>query len=136
MALALPTTAQESGNDSVGRIVTQGGQKLSTDELRRIFPGATTTSLSDKGTRRWHNSPDGKFVAHGYNPNTTTPRAQSYQGFGTWEITEAGRYCVNIEWPKSEEKWCRVVFRLGEKYYWTDQPDDPNARAKEFELKQ
>lgn len=52
---------------------------------------------------------------------------------GTWRVTDDGKLCVKIPWPRSPDDWCRYIFKLGEKYYGVGSLSD-EAAASEFEF--
>jgi hypothetical protein len=63
------------------------------------------------------------------------PRARNFQAQGSWHIGENGKYCVTLDWPKRTEQWCRVIFKLDDKYYGVKSADDAEAVALEFEFR-
>jgi hypothetical protein len=52
---------------------------------------------------------------------------------GSWRIGN-GAYCVNIQWPRVAERWCRYMYRIGDKYYGVRIHAEDSALAMEFEL--
>ena len=132
-ALAL---AQESSQSKLRDILGKGARQLSADEVQQLLPEAKVMSVGARGvTRRWKNNADGKFVASGYDPTTTTPRMQNFQGQGSWHIGDNGKYCVMLEWPRTTEQWCRILFKLDDKYYAVKSADDENAVVHELEIR-
>lgn len=132
-ALAL---AQESSRLKLRDILAKGAKQLSAEEVQQLVPGAKVTSVSASGvTRRWENSADGKFVAFGLDPTTTTPRMRNFQGLGSWRIGDNGKYCVTLEWTKGTEQWCRVLFKVDDKYYGVKSADNENADTHELEFR-
>jgi len=128
--------AQQSSNLKLRDLLAKGAKQLSVAEVQETVPGAKVTSVSASGvTRRWANDADGKFIASGFDPTTTTPRMRSFQGSGSWRIGENGKYCVTVEWPRATEQWCRVLFKLDDKYYAVKSADDENADAHELEFR-
>ena len=110
----------------------EGAKKLSADELRALVTGAKVSSLANNGSlRRWENSADGKFVARSTNAGEIGANRGS-TGTGSWHISAEGQYCVAIEWPKASEKWCRYIFRSGDKYFGVT--SDRNPKGSAFEL--
>jgi hypothetical protein len=51
----------------------------------------------------------------------------------TWQVTDSGRWCVKIPWPRAQDDWCRYMFKLGDKYYGVRSLSD-EAPAYEFEF--
>jgi len=128
--------AQESSQLKLRDLLAKGAKQLSAEEVQQILPGAKVTSISARGViRRWENNADGKFVAYGLDPTTTTPLLRNFQGLGNWRIGDNGKYCVTVDWPKATEKWCRILFKLDEKYYGVNSVDDENIHAHELEFR-
>jgi hypothetical protein len=48
-------------------------------------------------------------------------------------VADNGRLCLSIKWNVTPEDWCRVMFKVGDKYYGVGRLDD-NAPASEFEI--
>jgi hypothetical protein len=82
--------------------------------------------------RRRTNGADGTFVAssdgRGFSGKTNYSIAA-----GTWRVADNGRLCVTIKWNVAADDWCRVMFKVGDKYYGVGSLDD-NAPASEFEF--
>jgi hypothetical protein len=111
-----------------------GGVKLSGADLNDLLPGAKVVSRTQAGsTRTWQNklngtlsaSTDGRGFAGGKNNYATAE--------GTWKVNENGRWCVSIKWPVSADDWCRVMYKVGNKYCGVGRLDDA-ALASEFEI--
>ncbi|MGJ7579199.1 DUF995 domain-containing protein [Variovorax sp. RHLX14] len=95
-------------------LIDGGAPRLSSEDAHSLLPvGATieTIAVSTGNTRDWVNAADGTFVAtsHGAGGVST--------GTGKWRISNDGLYCVEILWKKSEENWCRAIYRFDEAYY-------------------
>jgi hypothetical protein len=111
----------------------KNGVQLSAEELKQLIPGAKVTSRTQAGsTRTWTNGADGTFVAssdgRGFSGKTNYSTAA-----GTWRLADNGRLCVTIKWTLSAEDWCRLIFKVGDKYYGVGKLDD-SAPASEFEI--
>jgi len=111
----------------------KNGVQLSAEELKQLMPGAKVVSRTQAGsTRTWTNGADGTFVAstdgRGFSGKTSYATAQ-----GTWRVGDNGRLCVTIKWNVAQDDWCRVMFKVGDKYYGVGRLDD-NAPASEFEI--
>ena len=111
----------------------KNGVQLSAEELKQLMPGAKVISRTQAGsTRTWTNGADGTFVAstdgRGFSGKTNYSTAP-----GTWRVGVNGRLCVKINWNVSADDWCRVMFKVGDKYYGVGRLDD-NAPASEFEI--
>jgi hypothetical protein len=118
---------------SLADVKAKNGVQLSAEELKQLMPGAKVVSRTQAGsTRTWTNGADGTFVAstdgRGFSGKTNYATAQ-----GTWRVADNGRLCVKINWTVSADDWCRVMFKVGDKYYGVGRLDD-NAPASEFEI--
>jgi hypothetical protein len=112
----------------------QNPAQLSADDLQPLIPGAKVFSHTNSGTtRNWHNKSDGTLVASSDNRATSGGRTYSTSGEGTWRLDRQGRWCVNIQWLRAKENWCRYLFKAGEKCYGYGRLDD-NAVGSEFEI--
>lgn len=129
--------AEETSALKLRDIVAKGAKQLSAEEVQQLLPGAKVTSTGGgRGViRRWENAANGRFVASGHDPTTTTARMQSFQGQGSWRIDDGGRYCVTIEWPKRTEQWCRVLFKLDDRYYGVKSAGDEDAELHALEFR-
>jgi hypothetical protein len=131
--LAFPVVAQ-AGDLVLKDLKAQNAVQLSTDELNQLMPNAKVINYITGGSRWWTNELDGKFVAYsdvsrGVKKLMTPATAQ-----GTWHIGKNGTYCVTLEWPRRTEKWCRYIFKTGDKYYGVKSVDDGDEAAFEFEF--
>lgn len=108
------------------------GVRLSRDELQALIPGSETHHTSSAGSVRiWKNAADGSFVASSDNrkygsaagtSNATAP--------GTWNISDDGKYCVQIEWRRVSEKWCSAIVKGDDGAYYLNSVDP--AKRIEF----
>ncbi|HEV3425129.1 MAG TPA: hypothetical protein VG105_15395 [Paraburkholderia sp.] len=82
---------------------------LTKDELQQMIPGSQVVSTGQRGfLRRWTNDPSGSFEASWETPAGV--KRASGSAPGTWHISEDGKYCVHIEWPRLQsETWCAAV---------------------------
>ncbi len=104
-------------NFVTGQALLDGGAvKLSADELKSIIRVGVEVQTYAPGTgsyRLWTNDAGGTFIA---SRRGGTSESKS-QGAGEWRVTDAGEYCVQIDWrtrkgaPDHTEKWCRVLWR-------------------------
>lgn len=112
----------------------QHGVQLSADELRRFMPGAKVVSRVPVGSSRsWKNNPDGTFLASSDGRGSNGGSNALGKGPGTWRVTDEGKLCVTIKWPRNPDDWCRRIFKVGDKYYGVGGSDD-NSVAHEFEF--
>jgi hypothetical protein len=129
--LALAPAVALGQEVELGQLLDKGIVKLTKAELEALVPGTTTKftqwSTGAQGQANveysWENPPGGaKFRVFARAPRT------SYDGTGTWSISENGRYCwdimINREW-----KSCRFVFRTGDSYYISPSADNRAAKA-------
>lgn len=135
LGAASPAPAQESSQLRLSDISGKGAKLLTVEELRELLPGAKVTSQGGKAERRWENNADGKFVASGFDPSTTTPNMRNFNGQGTWHIGDNGTYCVQIEWKRKTEQWCRYLYKLGDKYYAANSAVDSAAPVHDIEFR-
>ena len=113
----------------------RNGVQLTTADLRQLVPGAKVVSRTQAGsTRTWENKLDGTLNATTDGRGVSGGRNAYTQSPGTWQVTEGGRYCVKIPWPRSPDDWCFYMFRVGDKYYGVGRLDD-GATTMEFEFK-
>jgi Protein of unknown function (DUF995) len=112
----------------------QGAVKLSAQELRGIAEGAKASTISASNfSQQWENESGGKLTASSRNLSSNNPRLG--YGSGTWRIEDDGRYCVEIAWARSSEKWCRHIFRSGGKLYLSAGSASPDGKAYEIEFR-
>ncbi|HUH92407.1 MAG TPA: DUF995 domain-containing protein [Casimicrobiaceae bacterium] len=110
------------------------GVRLGAQELRELMPEAKVVSRTAAGsTRRWQNRPDGTFAATSDGRGQSGGRNSYATAEGTWRVTDEGKLCVKIPWPRSPDDWCRYIFRLDGKYYGVGSLSD-EAPASEFEF--
>jgi hypothetical protein len=110
------------------------GAQLSAQELRELMPGAKVVSRTQAGsTRHWRNKPDGTFSATSDGRGVSGGRNAYATAEGTWQVTDNGRWCVKIPWPRAQDDWCRYMFKLGDRYYGVSALSD-EAPASEFEF--
>ncbi len=131
----LPASAQESSAARLGDILAKGAKQLSADQVNALVPGAKVRNINVGGAvRTWTNESGGKLIAQSDDPTQRHLGNKRPQGPGTWRVQNR-KYCVSIEWPLKTEQWCRVLFRLDDKYYGVKSADDPEAVALEFEFR-
>ena len=96
------------------------GAKMTREELMSFLPGTKVTHFNAGGSERhWTNEPDGKLYA-----NTNNKSLGSYTGlqsaghWGTWKVSDEGKYCIDIDWKTIGEKWCATILKgEGDTYY-------------------
>lgn len=113
--------------------------QLSVAELKALLPGAKVKNLTRQGSiRHWTNESNGEFVAStdgkgGYG-SAGSGVGRTSTGAGTWHVADNGTYCVQIEWKRTSEQWCRYIFRMEDKYYGVKSLKDGASVAYEYEF--
>jgi hypothetical protein len=119
---------------TLGELQQKGAVKLSAQDMRSVVAGAKVTNMTANGNvQTWEDEEGGKFVAR--SSNASTAGGRSTQGTGTWQVEDAGRYCVEITWPMSKEKWCRFLFKSGDKYFASASDRKPESRLYQIEFR-
>jgi hypothetical protein len=109
----------------------KGGKQLTAEDVAQLLPGAKVVSRTNTGsTRSWENKADGTLVASSDNRGNPGYHGAATAS-GTWRLSDKGAYCVTIAWQRVEEKWCRFIFKTGDKYYGVNKLEDGAAA---FEL--
>jgi len=133
LTVAAPGIAQEKM--TLGDLKAGNAQRLSRSDLQTLVPGANVVNIAANGSeRRWTNGKDGMFVASTTNAGAVG-LSVSTTGNGSWSIDDDGRYCATIEWPSRSEKWCRVIYRMGDAYYGIGSLKRDTNRAYRYEFK-
>jgi hypothetical protein len=113
LALALLTTGTVTAYADDAHSVTA-------DELQQILPGASIEFTTDNGNFvRWTNDKDGTLTAN-LTPGAESGNSHHYStvGHGTWRVSDAGEFCVHIEWPRSVTDSCRSVGKSDDGTYF------------------
>ena len=101
-------------------VADDGAVKMTRAELQSFLPGTNVTHTNKGGSlRRWTNEADGTLVASTNNKGTYGSVYGSSGGSstGTWMVDEKGKYCIQIDWKRVEEKWCASILKVGDSYY-------------------
>jgi hypothetical protein len=115
----------------LGQLLDKGAVKLAKADLEALVPGRTTKftqfTTGPQGQANvdytWENPPGGAtFRAYGRGPRLT------FDGTGTWLISNDGRYCWDITFNR-QWKSCRFVFKAGDAYYMSPSADDRAAKV-------
>ena len=132
VAVSMPALADSL---KTSELEEKGAAKLSKGELQSLLPGAKVRSVapSTGSTRTWENTADGKFYASSDNRGALGGKQGLAQARGEWRLSDDGKYCVEIDWGRSPEKWCRTMYKLGDKYYGAGK--DKDAPPWEFEFR-
>lgn len=110
--------------------------KLGKDELASLLPGTRAVYVIKGGsTHIWTNETGGKFVASTDAKSiSNTGMGGGYSARGSWNVSDDGKYCVNIEWKRYPESWCRSMYRAPDGGYYLTDSDDPAAPKRRIEL--
>lgn len=120
--------AQES---ELGPLLDKGAVKLTRADVESLVPGTTTKftqfTTGPQGQANvdysWENPLGGAtFRAYGRGSQVT------FDGTGTWSISEDGRYCWNVTFSR-QWKACRFVFKAGDGYFMSPSADDRAAKV-------
>ncbi|HTP46372.1 MAG TPA: DUF995 domain-containing protein [Casimicrobiaceae bacterium] len=115
-------------------VKSNGGIQLSAAQLNELLPGAKVISKTQAGsTRTWQNKTDGTLSASTNGRGVSGGRNAYATGEGTWKVGDDGRWCVKIGWPRNPDDWCRIMFKVGDKYYAVSRTED-SAQTMEFEI--
>lgn len=114
-------------NLTLGELKAQNAVRLGLEELKALLPNASVSyTTSEAVTVKWKNELDGKFWASSSNGHFNTGTSAKP---GTWRIDDNGSYCVIIERDRSQENWCRYMFRVEDKYYGVNTKAMKNEKA-------
>ncbi len=129
---AVPVAAQEK--TTLGDLKAGNAQRLSRSDLQSLLPEASVISTAGTGSlRQWKNQKDGTFTASSNNAGQRGSGGGS-SGKGAWSINDQGQFCVEIDWARSSEKWCRSLFRKGDVYYGVSSLSNDATLAYRFEI--
>ena len=109
----------------------ESGTKVTGDELTALVTGTKVAHTSKAGSlRRWTNEPDGTLVASTSNQKYGSAMSSSRTGQGKWSINETGKFCIEIDWKREDEKWCAFIVKGADGGYYLNSVDP--ARKIEF----
>ncbi len=121
---------------TIGEVKAKGGQKLSKGDLDALIPGTSMGSETEKVTRTWLHEKGGKLVgSFNPKPGAGNQNIKNTTGLGAWKVSDDGRLCVEIEWPRSSEKWCRLVYKVGSGYVGFGNDTEDDAKGHRFTLR-
>ena len=100
--------------------------RLTKDELLSLLPGTKVTHINQGGSERhWTNEADGTVVASSNNKIIGNALGTHFaQGRGTWRVDEEGKFCIDIDWSRLQEKWCSYILRGQSDVYYLNVVDD------------
>jgi Protein of unknown function (DUF995) len=131
LVLCLASPAAMAQMVSLDTLKTKGAVKLTAEQLRASAEGARVNYVAqNRWNLSWKNEAGGKLSASGNPPAGAPPEERGRYGKGTWSIQDDGQYCVEIARPKAPEKWCRFIYKAGNKFYSTVETD-----GKAYEIK-
>jgi hypothetical protein len=94
--------------------------KMTREELQSFLPGTKVTHVNQGGSERhWTNVPDGTLFATTNNKIFGNGTGSAVGGhYGTWKVSDEGKYCLDIDWKDVHEKWCSSILKgEGDTYY-------------------
>jgi hypothetical protein len=109
----------------------ESGTKITGDELSALVTGAKVTHYSKAGSvRRWTNEPDGSLVASSDAKQFASAAGYATTGRGKWSLSGDGKYCIEIDWKRVDEKWCASIVKAADGGYYLGSVDP--SRKIEF----
>jgi Protein of unknown function (DUF995) len=120
--LTLGFTA-DAEEPNLGALKAQGAQRLPKDELTVLLTGASLTREVERGEIFINTQKDGSLNAR-YQSKMRS--AKQLKGYGTWKVSDDGKYCLDIKWERGFEdvSGCRDMYKAGEEYYGAGSNDD------------
>ena len=109
-------------------------RRLTRDELQQMLPEAKVTRHNSRtgNTAKWTNTPGGKMYAA--SDNRMSGLGISKPTPGTWNISDAGQWCVTIQWRVlPPEDWCAQMFQTSDGVY-AAYSAGPEAKVQKYEL--
>jgi hypothetical protein len=129
--LALAPALALGQDIDLGQLLDKSAVQLTKTELEALVPGTTTKftqfTTGPQGQANvdysWENPAGGAtFRVYGRGPRLT------FDGTGTWLISQDGRYCWDITFNRPW-KSCRFVFKAGDGYYLSPSANDRAAKV-------
>jgi len=115
----------------LGARADEAGTKITGEELRSLANGANVTHVNRFGSlRRWTNEPDGTLLAWSSNQKHGSAMSTPRSGHGRWSIDDKGKYCIEIDWKRDDEKWCAFIVKAADSSYYLNSVDP--SRKIEF----
>jgi|APMI01.1.fsa_nt_gi hypothetical protein len=109
----------------------ESGTKITGGELSALVTGANVTHVNRYGSvRRWTNEADGTLVASTSNQKHGSAMSAARSGQGKWSINDGGKFCIEIDWKREDEKWCAFIVKATDGSYYLNSVDP--ARKIEF----
>ena len=115
-SLAVMCLAAHAEEMTLGALKAQGAQPLSKDDLAALLSGASLTRQVERGEVHINTVKDGSLNAY-YQSKMRS--ALQIKGYGTWKVSDDGKYCFDIKWSRGFEdvSGCRAMFKAGDDYY-------------------
>lgn len=101
---------------------TRGGQRLDREQMLKLIGDRLVLERAD-AVLDFRFAPGGRLTASAAYNNGFRG-----DGFGTWRVSDDGRLCADITWPRNPESFCRPAYRLGDDVLFFRNGDDA-ARA-------
>ena len=123
--------AMVSAVATFGAVAQETGEKVTGEELRSLVTGAKVVHVNSNGSvRRWTNEPDGTLLAWSSNQKHGSAMSTPRSGQGRWSIDDKGKYCIEIDWKRDDEKWCAFIVKAADSSYYLNSVDP--SRKIEF----
>ncbi|MBI2294630.1 MAG: hypothetical protein HYU76_00955 [Betaproteobacteria bacterium] len=103
----------------------KGATVVAKDDLAALLKGANVRYERAQGPRQITLNADGSFV--GSQHKTRGGRERSTVT-GNWRITDDSRWCGTTVVKGYGENYCRTVWKLGDKYYFSGETEPGLAR--------
>jgi hypothetical protein len=108
---------------------------LTKADLHELMSNAKMSRIIANGNLHiWTNDPDGTFIV---SSDSRATSGRPATGRGKWHISEDGRYCILIEWPRAggAEDWCRLVIKTTDGYYTTRSVKSGTEKVYKIEVR-
>lgn len=104
----------------------KGATVVAKDDLAALLKGANVRYERAQGPRQITLNADGSFV--GSQQRTRGGGRGGSNVTGNWRIAEDGRWCGTTVVRGHGEDYCRTVWKLGDKYYFSGETEPGLAR--------
>lgn len=102
----------------------KGATVVAKDDLAALLKGANVRYERAQGPRQITLNADGSLVGSQYFTGRSKPTTVT----GTWRIAEDGRWCGTTVVRGHGEDYCRTVWKLDDKYYFSGETAPGLAR--------
>jgi hypothetical protein len=114
-ASLLPACGQQIS--TVGDVVDKGGKKLTKEEVRKLFSGATVSGFQGGNfpNTRFRNqiSPNGSVSGDAWHGDVWFTKIS-----GTWSVNDAGQFCNDLRNDQGGKiTGCSFYYSIGDRFY-------------------